>query len=67
MKTLLELREKKGISRNKLSEYTFIDVMTLYQYEKGNSVPDVINAQILAKYFGKKVKDIDWNPKHKNA
>lgn len=63
MKTLAELREKKGISRNKLAKYTFIDVMTLYQYEKGNSIPDVVNALILAKYFGKKVNQINWKPK----
>ena len=37
--------------------------MTLYQYEKGNSIPDVVNALILAKYFDKKVNQINWKPK----
>ena len=62
-KTLLELRLDKDLSRGQVSKDTFIPNMTLYQFEKGNSIPNVIDALILAKYYGKKVKDIDWGLK----
>ena len=64
---LEKLRINAGFSREYVSQKTFIDLMTLYQFEKHNSIPNIIDAQILAAFYNKNINQINWNKKLKKG
>lgn len=63
VKTLKQLRKEKKVKRRDICRKLDIDEMNLYHYENFVSVPNVIDALLLANYFNVKIKDIQWEKK----
>jgi len=55
-----ELREGKGLSRNRLAGELGISARAIESYENGDRSPTLKSAFKIARYFGMCVDNIDW-------
>ena len=55
---LIQLRKEKGISQKKLGMLTGIAQTTISEWERGNSQPDIEQANMLARSLGTTLVDI---------
>ncbi len=55
---IIELRKKKGLTQEKLSEYLNVSRQTLSNWEKDNTIPDIVQAKNIAKFFKISLDDL---------
>lgn len=56
-----ELRKKKGLTQEELSIQLNISRQTLYNWEKGSTSPDIMQAKNIASFFGISLDDLTNN------
>ncbi len=61
-KNLRRLRERRRISRRVLSELCGLSKNSIARYERGERVPSLPDAAVLADFFQVTLDDL-WNPK----
>lgn len=61
-KNLKQLRERRRISRRVLSELCGLSKNSIARYERGERMPSLSDAAILADFFQVTLDDL-WNPK----
>lgn len=52
VKKIIRLRKEKGLSQKKLGEKAGIPQTTISEWERGNSLPDIEQADMLANALG---------------
>ncbi len=55
---IIELRKKKGLTQEALSEYLNVSRQTLSNWEKDNTIPDLAQAKNIAKFFKISLDDL---------
>lgn len=60
-KTLLQIREERGITRVELSKQIGKCVEMIRKWERGISIPNLYSVTDILDFYGIKFEDVDWN------